>query len=49
LKLLRLGLDFLSPVSKGHRRRSRTIRKSTQLIGEITKITETTNITGITS
>jgi hypothetical protein len=33
-------LDFLSPMARGPQRRSRTIRKSTQLIEEIARITD---------
>jgi hypothetical protein len=49
LRLPSLRLDFLSPTVRGPRRRSKMICKSTQLIGEITKIAETADITGITS
>jgi hypothetical protein len=46
LRLPRPGLDFLSPVARGPQRRSRTIEKSTQLVGEIAK---TADIMGISS
>jgi hypothetical protein len=49
LRLSRPGLGFLSLVARGPRRRSRTTGKSTQLTWEITKITETADITGIAS
>jgi hypothetical protein len=49
LRLPRPGLDFFSPVARGPRRRSRMIRKSTQLTGEIVKIVVTVDITGIAS
>jgi hypothetical protein len=39
------GLDFLSLVTRGPRRRSRTIKKSTRLTGEIARITETVDTT----
>jgi hypothetical protein len=44
LRLPKLRLEFLSLVARGLRRKSRTTRKSTQLIGEITKITDITEI-----
>jgi hypothetical protein len=37
-------LDFLSLTARNPRRRSRTIRKSTQLTGEISKIVEIMDI-----
>jgi hypothetical protein len=49
LRLPRPLLDFLNPMARGPRRRRRTIEKSTQLIGEIVKIMETVDITGIAS
>jgi hypothetical protein len=49
LRLLRPGLDILSPAAGGPRRSSRTIGKSTQLTREITRIVETVDIEGITS
>jgi hypothetical protein len=49
LRLVKPGLDFMSLMARGPRRRSRTIGKSTQLTEEITKIAETMDITGITS
>jgi hypothetical protein len=47
LRLLRSGLDFLSAAARGPQRRSRMIRKSTQLTGEIAKIVETADIARI--
>jgi hypothetical protein len=38
LRLSRPELDFLSPTARGPQRRSRTIRKSTQLTQEIVDI-----------
>jgi hypothetical protein len=49
LRLLRSDLNFLSPTARGPQRRSRTIRKSTQLAREIATIVKTTDIIGITS
>jgi hypothetical protein len=49
LRLLRLGLDSFSPAVGGPRRRSKTIGKSTRLTMETTGITETVDITAITS
>jgi hypothetical protein len=45
LKLLKPELDSLSLVARGSRIRSRTIGKSTQLTGEVTKIVKTVDIT----
>jgi hypothetical protein len=44
LRLPKLGLDFLSPATRGPRRRNRMIGRSTQLTEEITKIVETMDI-----
>jgi hypothetical protein len=49
LRLLRLGLDSLSPAVGGPRRRSKTVGKSTWLTMETTGITETVDIAAITS
>jgi hypothetical protein len=49
LRLPKPGLDFLSLVARGPRRRSRTTEKSTRLIEEIVRIVGTAKIASNTS
>jgi hypothetical protein len=44
LRLLKLRLNFLSPTARGPQRRSKTIGRSTQLIGKIAKIAKIVDI-----